>query len=82
MDAMHRISRQSVQYLVLLRLASLGMPRNSHEAGAQGFGRTSGRQHVLYKHEDGLLWANPDPLADDVHKLPHSEVSRHQIPAR
>ena len=28
----------------------------------------------LTKNEDGLLWAQLDALADDVHKLAHSQV--------
>lgn len=41
---------------------------------------TCGRQHVLDEHEDGLLWADLDSLADDIHELTHSEISRHKVP--
>ena len=43
---------------------------------------TCGRQHVLDEHEDSLLWADLDPLADDVHKLTHSEIGRDEVPTQ
>lgn len=42
---------------------------------------TRGRQRVAHKHEDGLLWGDADTLADDINKLAHREVGRHQVPA-
>ena len=41
---------------------------------------TCGRQHILDEHEDSLLWADLDPLANDVHELTHSEISRYKVP--
>jgi hypothetical protein len=41
---------------------------------------TCGRQDILDEHEDSLLWADLDPLANDVHKLTHSEISRYKVP--
>lgn len=35
---------------------------------------TGGRQHVLDEYEDGLLGAQLDALADDIHKLAHGQV--------
>ena len=42
---------------------------------------TCGWEHILDEHEDGLLRADLDPLADDVHELTHCEISWHQISA-
>lgn len=42
---------------------------------------TCGWQHVLDEHEDGLLGADLDPLANDVNELTHSEISWNQVPA-
>lgn len=38
-------------------------------------------QNILHKHEDGLLWADLDPLSNDIDKLSHREVGRHKISA-
>ena len=40
---------------------------------------TSGRQNVLDKDEDGLLWAQLDALADDIDELADSEVCGHKV---
>lgn len=41
---------------------------------------TCWRQDVLHKHENCLLWADPNPLADNINKLAYCQVPRHQIP--
>ncbi len=43
--------------------------------------RTRRGQHVLDEHEDGFLWRHLYPFPDNVHKLTHSKVRRHQISA-
>jgi hypothetical protein len=43
--------------------------------------RTCRWQNVLDEHEDGLLWADLYPLADDVHELPNRQIRRDQVPA-
>ena len=44
-------------------------------------GRTSRGQHILYKHEDRLLGADPDPLPDYIDELAHREISRYKVSA-
>ena len=41
---------------------------------------TCGRQDVLHKHEDGLLWADLYPLTNNVHKLTHGQICRDEVP--
>ena len=39
-------------------------------------------QNILHKHEDGLLWADFDPLSNDIHELSNCEIGRHKVPAQ
>ena len=41
---------------------------------------TCRRQDILHKHENCLLWADPNPLADNINKLTYCQVPRHQVP--
>jgi len=53
----------------------------THEAEHMVAERTGWWEHVLNKHEDGLFWADPDPLPDDIDKLTYSEIRGYKVPA-
>ncbi len=53
----------------------------THEAEHMVAEHTGWWEHVLNKHEDGLFWADPDPLPDDIDKLTYSEIRGYKVPA-
>jgi hypothetical protein len=38
-------------------------------------------EDIIHKYKDCLFCAQLDPFADDIDKLPHSQVSRNKVPA-
>merc|ERR1711944_523 len=42
-------------------------------------GGAGGRDHVVDKEEEGILWAQVNPFADKEVKLAHSEVRGHKV---